>query len=185
MQARTSRRIRFPKTRLPVTARGASSVLLVLLLSTLLTACGDGITDAREESTARLVAGGLLLDVEVDRATMVVGDTLWIRVAISNPSAEPVALTRSWGCALDIRIEDRAGKAVRPERTCRSTAFEVVVEPGGRVERDFAWTAERVLHDPFVKVGLPGGRYSVVAVLAGPTPETSGSRTVRLRYPPD
>lgn len=155
--------------------------LIPLLALLSLAACGDLIKGPAPESR------GLVLSLGPLPAEVAPGDTVRIRMRLTNTNPVPVTLEFGTGCQILYYIENAAGEVVEPQGGgwfCAAVLTRQRLRAGETTEQTSLWFAQRTRFEPGrwepIREPLPPGEYRVYAtMMAG---EVDGRR-ISLRTP--
>ena len=117
-------------------------------------------------------AAGLVLDVVVEPLLLERGETLYIRLTVTNKSDAPVWRGFSSGCIYGFAIWHSGELISPPPPICTLNAPTVTYAPGEVITGEFQWTWD----DPDIKPGV----YHVVAGF-GPRGEGPSAPAVEVR----
>ena len=126
-------------------------------------------------------SGVLINEVALDRTQLVPGDTMHIRVTISNPTLRTVTVQGSGSCFVVFEVLDSSGAGVFPRgRVCTSDLTTRTFGPLATVTFDFWWTGEEyvVQHGRLVPQPLPPGSYQMVGGLGAVRPQGQASNAI-------
>jgi hypothetical protein len=132
-----------------------------------------GCVTVKEDAPHSSLANELTLDVEAKPLTIGWGDSLHIRLTVSNTSNTTVVKHFGSGCIYGFSLWDSEGEHVAPPpRICTMNAPTVKYAPGESVQIDFQW----VWDDMDIKPGT----YFLLAGL-GPRGENESAPPIEVR----
>lgn len=133
--------------------------ITVVVLAILWLGCGSETftpQDASPVETTAATVDGLLVEVAVHPLVLKRGETLQIRLSVTNTASTPVRKAFSSGCIYGYTVRDNQGIRVAPApRICTANAPVVAYAPGETVTQEYEW----VNQDPSIRPG----RYEVSA----------------------
>lgn len=112
--------------------------------------------------------------VQLDRATVVPGQTVRITVRVSNPTRHTITIYGSGSCTIGFALRTPDGERFPLTDACTDDLHEFVFAPGESQTRVIEWTARRQVNAPgdgFTWVPLPAGRYRVSGRVAPSDPK--------------
>ena len=144
----------------PSDNRGMSMLRYTFILVLFLVGCHTTGGDAPQHTSAP----GLTLDVEAEPLVIGRGETLHIRLTVTNQGETPVVRTFASGCIYGYSLWNPEGELVAPPPPiCTLNAPVVTYAPGESDIREFEWLWDDTQIKPgtyYLKAGL-GGRAEI------------------------
>ncbi len=143
------------------------------VLAVLLTGCATVDDGTLNDNQQELSVSALVLDVEARPSVLGRGDTLYIRLTVTNESDAPAVKHFASGCILGFSLWNLQGELVAPPPPiCTLNAPTVKYAPGEVVIAEWQW----VWDDPNIEPGT----YLLVAGF-GPRGEHESAPSIEIR----